>query len=256
MKKLIAVIISIVMSLSALVVFAIPCFAASMDKDGVYSVPVKMLDPKKDKDSMGDRFIEHTAKITVKDGKKTITVLMPKESDLVFCYYVDGSVSGASKEATKESNVELDGKTYPVGYTFPLVKDNGPVGLYFELSFLGIKPSARLAPDYSKLKAVKLDDETTVAETTEEPADETTEVAKEHADETAEVATTIAEAESEETTEALDIATQEIIGGADEETNIVVKSESKSPIVNYVAIAIAVIAIVAVVVIVAKKKKK
>ncbi len=253
MKKLIAVIISIVMALSVLMVLAVPCFAANMDKDGVYSVPVKMLDPKKDKESMGDRFIEHTAKITVKDGKKTITVLMPKESDLVFCYYVDGSVSGASKEATKESNVELDGKTYPVGYTFPLVKDNEPVGLYFELSFLGIKPSARLAPDYSKLKAVKLDDETTTAE---EPADETTEVAKEPADETAEVATTIAEAESEETTEALDIATQEIIGGADEETNIVVKSESASPIVNYIAIAIAVIAIVAVVVIIAKKKKK
>lgn len=249
MKKLIAVIISIVMALSVLMMFAVPCFAANMDKDGVYSVPVKMLDPKKDKDSMGDRFIEHTAKITVKDGKKTITVLMPKESDLVFCYYVDGSVSGASKEATKESNVELDGKTYPVGYTFPLVKDDGPVGLYFELSFLGIKPSARLAPDYSKLKAVKLDDETTVAETTEEVTDETAEAVEN-------TETTIAEAESEETTEALDIATQAIIGGADEETNIVVKSESKSPVVNYVAIAIAVIAIVAVVVIIAKKKKK
>ena len=249
MKKLIAVIISIVMSLSVLMMFAVPCFAADMDKDGVYSVPVKMLDPKKDKDSMGDRFIEHTAKITVKDGKKTITVLMPKESDLVFCYYVDGSVSGASKEATKESNVELDGKTYPVGYTFPLVKDNGPVGLYFELSFLGIKPSARLAPDYSKLKAVKLDEETTVAETTEEVTDETAEAVEN-------TETTVAEATTEEPVDTAESETQEIIGGADEETNIVVKSESKSPVVTYIAIAVAVIAIVAVVVIVAKKKKK
>lgn len=251
MKKSIAILLSLVIVFAAFMAFAVPCFAADLSKDGVYSVPVTMLDPKKDKESMGNRFIEHTAKITVKDGKKTITVLMPKESDLVFCYYLDGSVSGSSKEAVKESNVELDGTTYPVGYTFPLVKEDGPVGLYFELTFLGIKPSARLAPDYSKLKAVKLDEETS-----EEATEDAAEVVEETAQAPEGEETTAAEITTVDAAEVVDEETSAIIGGADEATNIVVTSESAMPTWVYAAGAVVIIAVIAAVAVIVKKKKK
>lgn len=244
-----AIILSMLMSAILFVSCVIPAFAASApEQDGIYSVPVTMLDPKKDKESMGNRFIEHTAMITVKDGVKTITVLMPKESDLVFCYYVNGAVSGDAKQAVKVSNVELDGKTYPVGYTFPLVKDSGPVGLYFELSFLGIKPSARLSPDYSKLKTIKLD------ETETETEAETESVIEEEA---SNPDVTVAEGSSTVVAEEPSVSetgTEEaaVIGGADETTDIAVSS---TPVWVYAVAAVAVIAVIAVVATIIKKKK-
>lgn len=246
-----AIILSMLMSAILFVSCVIPAFAAAApEQDGIYSVPVTMLDPKKDKESMGNRFIEHTAMITVKNGVKTITVLMPKESDLVFCYYVNGSVSGDAKQAKKVSNIELDGKTYPVGYTFPLVKDSGPVGLYFELSFLGIKPSARLSPDYSKLKTIKLDETETETETEAETESVIEEEASNPDATTAEGASTvIAEEPSVNET-----GTEEavVIGGADETTDIAVSS---TPVWVYAAAAVAAIAVIAVVATIIKKKK-
>ena len=49
-------------------------------RDGTYTVPVNLWDSSKDKESMGNSFINHVADLAVKDGKYTLTMKAPWSS--------------------------------------------------------------------------------------------------------------------------------------------------------------------------------
>lgn len=67
-------------SLTALVfVLALTCtsfsaFAMGPSKDGVYEVPIEMWHAEKERTSMGDSYIVHTALLTVDGDEKTLTI--------------------------------------------------------------------------------------------------------------------------------------------------------------------------------------
>lgn len=87
---------------------------------------------------------------------------------LTFSYYTNGTVEGETAEAKKESNIEIDGKTYNEGFSFPLVTDNQYVGVKFKAPIMPMSPSARLKIDYSGIKALSVEEsETTVTEESE-----------------------------------------------------------------------------------------
>ena len=88
-------------SLTALVfVLALTCtsfgaFAMGSSEDGVYEVPIEMWHAEKERTSMGDSYIVHTALLTVDGDEKTLTIAPAKTtSDMHFWYYKDGSVEG------------------------------------------------------------------------------------------------------------------------------------------------------------------
>lgn len=123
--------------------------------DGIYEVPIQLWHASKDKESMGNKYVVKTARLAVKDGKKTITVAAGQDvSDLKFWYYTDGSVEGNTAEATKVSNVKIGGATYAAGYTFTLPTDSEYVGVKFKASIMPVTPSARIKLDYANAKLI------------------------------------------------------------------------------------------------------
>lgn len=132
-------------------------FAASgaPSADGIYEVPIQLWHASKDKESMGNKYVVQTARLAVKNGKKTITVAAGQDvSDLKFWYYTDGSVEGNTAEATKVSNVKIGGTTYAAGYTFTLPTDSEYVGVKFKASIMPVTPSARIKLDYANTKLI------------------------------------------------------------------------------------------------------
>lgn len=132
-------------------------FAASgaPSADGIYEVPIQLWHASKDKESMGNKYVVQTARLAVKNGKKTITVAAGQDvSDLKFWYYTDGSVEGNTAEATKVSNVKIGGTTYAAGYTFTLPTDSEYVGVKFKASIMPVTPSARIKLDYANAKLI------------------------------------------------------------------------------------------------------
>ena len=235
-------------------------YAAAPTVDGVYAVPVTLYHSEKDKESMGNQYIVQTALITVKDGKKSITVAADGVEGLTFSYYTSGSVEGSTAEAKKESNVEINGKIYAEGFTFPLVTEDQYVGVKFKAPIMPMSPSARLKIDYNGIKTISVDetepeqtepepestDPTTVLETTS-PSDHATEqITAEEAAVPAETASAEHTTQAAQTIEQPTEATNEITEG--EEQNA---KSSPAPIIIVVALITAVIVIVVVV----KKKK-
>ena len=161
MKKSLRFITGIILLAVLMLNAGIFAFAAVPTADGIYSVPVTLYHSEKDKESMGNKYIVQTALITVKDGRKTITVVADGVDGLTFSYYTNGTVEGETAEAKKESNIEIDGKTYNEGFSFPLVTDNQYVGVKFKAPIMPMSPSARLKIDYSE------ESETTVTEESE-----------------------------------------------------------------------------------------
>lgn len=181
-------------SLTAIVfVLALTCtsfsaFAMGPSKDGVYEVPIEMWHAEKERTSMGDSYIVHTALLTVDGDEKTLTIA-PAEtsSDMQFWYYTDGSVKGDTKEILQSSAVEIDGKKYDVAFEFPIKSDNEFVGVKFAASAMPLSPSARIKIDYDSAKKIRDVKEetttkkatttttttTTTAPTTTEPKEET-----------------------------------------------------------------------------------
>ena len=94
-------------------------------KDGVYEVPIEMWHAEKERTSMGDSYIVHTALLTVDGDEKTLTIA-PAEttSDMQFWYYKDGSVEGDTVEVEQKNNVEIDGTEYETAFEFPIKSDN------------------------------------------------------------------------------------------------------------------------------------
>ena len=143
-------------------------FAMGPSEDGVYEVPIEMWHAEKERTSMGDRYIVHTALLTVDGDEKTLTIA-PAEttSDMHFWYYKDGSVEGDTVEVEQKNNVEIDGTEYETAFEFPIKSDNEFVGVKFAASAMPLSPSARIKIDYDSAKKVgNVVKETTTKETT------------------------------------------------------------------------------------------
>lgn len=130
-------------------------FAMGPSKDGVYEVSVEMWHAEKERTSMGDSYIVHTALLTVDGDEKTLTIA-PAEttSDMQFWYYKDGSVEGDTVEVEQKNNVEIDGTEYETAFEFPIKSDNEFVGVKFAASAMPLSPSARIKIDYDSAKRI------------------------------------------------------------------------------------------------------
>lgn len=130
-------------------------FAMGPSKDGVYEVPIEMWHAEKERTSMGDSYIVHTALLTVDGDEKTLTIA-PAEttSDMQFWYYKDGSVEGDTVEVEQKNNVEIDGTEYETAFEFPIKSDNEFVGVKFAASAMPLSPSARIKIDYDSAKRI------------------------------------------------------------------------------------------------------
>lgn len=153
-------------------------FAMGPSEDGVYEVSIEMWHAEKERTSMGDRYIVHTALLTVDGDEKTLTIA-PAEttSDMHFWYYKDGSVEGDTVEVEQKNNVEIDGTEYETAFEFPIKSDNEFVGVKFAASAMPLSPSARIKIDYDsakKIRDVKKETTTKKATTTTTPTTTTT----------------------------------------------------------------------------------
>lgn len=169
-------------SLTALVfALALTCtsfcaFAMGPSKDGVYEVPIEMWHAEKERTSMGDSYIVHTAFLTVDGDEKTLTIA-PAEttSDMQFWYYKDGSVEGDTVEVKQKNNVEIDGTEYKTAFEFPIKSDNEFVGVKFAASAMPLSPSARIKIDYDSAKKIRdVKEETTTKKATTTTTTKTT----------------------------------------------------------------------------------
>lgn len=153
-KKLSISLTAIVFAL-ALTCTSFCAFAMGPSKDGVYEVPIEMWHAEKERTSMGDSYIVHTALLTVDGDKKTLTIA-PAEttSDMQFWYYKDGSVEGDTVEVEQKNNVEIDGTEYETAFEFPIKSDNKFVGVKFAASAMPLSPSARIKIDYDSAKRI------------------------------------------------------------------------------------------------------
>lgn len=154
LKKLSISLTAIVFAL-ALTCTSFSAFAMGPSKDGVYEVSVEMWHAEKERTSMGDSYIVHTALLTVDGDEKTLTIA-PAEttSDMQFWYYKDGSVEGDTVEVEQKNNVEIDGTEYETAFEFPIKSDNEFVGVKFAASAMPLSPSARIKIDYDSAKRI------------------------------------------------------------------------------------------------------
>lgn len=209
----------------ALTCSSFSAFAMGPSKDGVYEVPIEMWHAEKERTSMGDSYIVHTALLTVDGDKKTLTIA-PAEttSDMQFWYYKDGSVSGDTVEVDQIGEVEIDGEKYETAFEFPIESDDEYVGVKFAASAMPLSPSARIKIDYDSAEKVgDVEKETTTEATTKETTTEQTTTTTQAVSETA---TAVTEQES--------------------------ASKSKTPVI--IGVVAGVVVIGAIVVIIIKKK--
>lgn len=167
LKKLSISLTAIVFAL-ALTCTSFSAFAMGPSKDGVYEVPIEMWHAEKERTSMGDSYIVHTALLTVDGDEKTLTIA-PAEttSDMQFWYYKDGSVEGDTVEVEQKNNVEIDGTEYKTAFEFPIKSDNEFVGVKFAASAMPLSPSARIKIDYDSAKRIgDVKEETTTKKAT------------------------------------------------------------------------------------------
>lgn len=167
LKKLSISLTAIVFAL-ALTCTSFSAFAMGPSKDGVYEVPIEMWHAEKERTSMGDSYIVHTALLTVDGDEKTLTIA-PAEttSDMQFWYYKDGSVEGDTVEVEQKNNVKIDGTEYEAAFEFPIKSDNEFVGVKFAASAMPLSPSARIKIDYDSAKRIRdVKEETTTKKAT------------------------------------------------------------------------------------------
>lgn len=156
MSKKLSLILSVFVLIFSLMCSAVSAFAMGPSKDGVYEVPIEMWHAEKERTSMGDSYIVHTALLTVDGDEKTLTIA-PAEttSDMQFWYYKDGSVEGDTVEVEQKNNVEIDGTEYKTAFEFPIKSDNEFVGVKFAASAMPLSPSARIKIDYDSAKKIR-----------------------------------------------------------------------------------------------------
>lgn len=168
MLKKISISLTAIVFALALTCTSFCAFGMGLSKDGVYEVPIEMWHAEKERTSMGDSYIVHTALLTVDGDEKTLTIA-PAEttSDMQFWYYKDGSVEGDTVEVEQKNNVEIDGTEYETAFEFPIKSDNEFVGVKFAASAMPLSPSARIKIDYDSAKKIRdVKKETTTKKTT------------------------------------------------------------------------------------------
>lgn len=168
MSKKLSVVLSVLVLTVALLCTSMSVFAMGPSKSGVYEVSVEMWHAEKEKLSMGDSYIVHTALLTVDGDEKTLTIA-PTEtsSDMQFWYYKDGSTEGDTVEIEQSNDVEIDGKKYDIAFEFPIKSDDEFVGVKFAASAMPLSPSAKIKVDYDSAKRIgDVKKETTTKETT------------------------------------------------------------------------------------------
>ena len=145
MNRKISTAAAAVLMLAVIICAALPAFASSAPtRDGVYEVSVKMYHAQKDKTSMGDKYLVHTALLTVKNGGKTLTIATPESvSGMRFWY-----------EVKPAGGVKIAGTEYQSAFEFPIVGDGEFVGVKFSAPVMPMSPSARIHIDYASAKKV------------------------------------------------------------------------------------------------------
>lgn len=155
LKKLSISLTAIVFALT-LICTSFCAFAMGPSKDGVYEVPIEMWHAEKERTSMGDSYIVHTALLTVDGDEKKLTIAPAKTtSDMKFWYYKDGSVKGDTVEVKQKNNVEIDGTEYETAFEFPIKSDNEFIGVKFAASAMPLSPSARIKINYDSAKKIR-----------------------------------------------------------------------------------------------------
>ena len=156
MNRKISAVAAVVLMLAVIICAALPAFAAlASTQDGVYEVSVKMYHAQKDKTSMGDKYLVHTALLTVKNGSKTLTIATPESvSGMQFWYYKNGGVEGDTVEVKPAGSVKIAGTTYQSAFEFPIVGNGEFVGVKFAAPVMPMSPSARIHIDYASAKKV------------------------------------------------------------------------------------------------------
>ena len=149
MNRKISAAAAAVLMLAVIICAALPAFASSAPtRDGVYEVSVKMYHAQKDKTSMGDKYLVHTALLTVKNGGKTLTIATPESvSGMRFWYYKNGGVDGETVEVKPAGGVKIAGTEYQSAFEFPIVGDGEFVGVKFSAPVMPMSPSARIHID-------------------------------------------------------------------------------------------------------------
>ena len=154
-RKFIYLIFALVLSVCAIA----PSFTAGAENnlaDGVYEVGVKMYHAQKERVSMGDRYLVHTALLKVNGGEKTLTIATAeKVSNMHFWYYNNCGFDGDTTEMPSVGEVTIDSKTYPTAFEFPVIGDGENVGVKFSAPVMPVSPSARIRIDYSSIKEHK-----------------------------------------------------------------------------------------------------
>lgn len=156
MNRKISAVAVVVLMLAVIICAALPAFASSAPtRDGVYEVSVKMYHAQKDKTSMGDKYLVHTALLTVKNGGKTLTIATPESvSGMRLWYYKNGGVEGETVEVKPAGGVKIAGTEYQSAFEFPIVGTGEFVGVKFAAPVMPMSPSARIHINYASAKKV------------------------------------------------------------------------------------------------------
>lgn len=156
MNRKISAVAVVVLMLAVIICAALPAFASSAPtRDGVYEVSVKMYHAQKDKTSMGDKYLVHTALLTVKNGGKTLTIATPESvSGMRLWYYKNGGVEGETVEVKPSGGVKIAGTEYQSAFEFPIVGNGEFVGVKFAAPVMPMSPSARIHINYASAKKV------------------------------------------------------------------------------------------------------
>lgn len=156
MNRKISAVAVVVLMLAVIICAALPAFASSAPtRDGVYEVSVKMYHAQKDKTSMGDKYLVHTALLTVKNGGKTLTIATPESvSRMRLWYYKNGGVEGETVEVKPAGGVKIAGTEYQSAFEFPIVGNGEFVGVKFAAPVMPMSPSARIHINYASAKKV------------------------------------------------------------------------------------------------------
>lgn len=154
MKKVISVILAVLMVMS---MAAVSAFAAETLPDGVYEVPFKLWHATKDQASMGNGFLDQTAKVTIDNGKITAEIKPVANTG------IDLSAFGfdASKMYVKvdqgngnyvDSVINKDSRGNPVSASLPIPaqQEYTPIKLYI-VDAMG-EQDARVRLDWANAK--------------------------------------------------------------------------------------------------------
>lgn len=156
MKKVISVILAVLMVMS---MAAVSAFAAETLPDGVYEVPFKLWHATKDQASMGNNFMDQTAKVTIDNGKITAEIKPVAGSGMdlsAFGFDVNKMYVKADQGNGNyvDSVINKDSKGNPVSASVPIPsqQEYTPIKLYI-VDAMG-EQDGRIRLDWANAKRI------------------------------------------------------------------------------------------------------